>query len=335
MIKASISWNAKQIAKASENGSLSFDNPIQRGYVWSRVKQAKLVDSLIRSYPVPPFYTIKTEKDAPAVCKVGSKIYDCVDGKQRCEAIRSFRADEFALVGCKPFKNEDGTEVDLNGLKYSELSEYFRDLFDSYTLVVYFYMDITQKEIAEMMSRLNNGVAMSNVANARISACDLDSIVSLAGHRLFHTYLTPASIKAFHNEDIVIKTILQINGEYELSSQNVKDVYEFMEITDTMNTELNNIFDKCDSVFTAVSEESKKSVKTLAKKVNLVSILNLISSHLDMEDEKLAKFLVDFFNGVYVEEYYSYAESCKSGMNHASNVKARNSALHTALSKVK
>lgn len=73
MIKANIAWSAKQIAKAVTKGSMVFDNAIQRGNVWNVVQQSLLIESLIHNYPVPPMYTIKTDIDAPAGCKKGSK----------------------------------------------------------------------------------------------------------------------------------------------------------------------------------------------------------------------------------------------------------------------
>ena len=59
MIKASIPWTCKQVHKMTTNGSLIFDNAIQRGFVWDKNRQSLLIDSILRGFPVPPFYTIK------------------------------------------------------------------------------------------------------------------------------------------------------------------------------------------------------------------------------------------------------------------------------------
>ena len=164
MIKANIAWSAKQIAKAVTKGSMVFDNAIQRGNVWNVVQQSLLIESLIHNYPVPAMYTVKTDIDAPTGCKKGSKVFDCFDGKQRCEAIRAFYHNEFALTGLSlPWYDWCGDEVDLNGVTYEELPEEAREAFESYTMTVYFFTDITDDELTEMMFRLNNGKVLSGI----------------------------------------------------------------------------------------------------------------------------------------------------------------------------
>ena len=91
MVKAGIAWNAKQIAKMAEKGTLTFDNAIQRGFVWDNSRMSLLVDTMIRDYPIPPFYTIKIEHD-------GNKVYDCIDGKQRSTTICKFRNNTVKII---------------------------------------------------------------------------------------------------------------------------------------------------------------------------------------------------------------------------------------------
>ena len=57
--KANITWSCKQIAKMAGNGTFTFDNIIQRSYVWEQKRKSNLIHSLIEGFPVPPFYEKK------------------------------------------------------------------------------------------------------------------------------------------------------------------------------------------------------------------------------------------------------------------------------------
>lgn len=335
MTKANISWNVKQIVKAVEQGSMTFDNAIQRGHVWDAKRQSLFVDSLLRGYPVPAVYTIKTDIDAPEGCKKGSKVFDCIDGKQRCEAIRKFRNNELPLVGLDPFF-EKGEEVDLNGKTYQELSEEMRDAFDGYVMTVYFFVDITDDEISEMMSRLNNGKPLTGVENARIKAKNLHGIIELANNALFWENMTEKSIASYNNEDVVIKTALQMfEHQYELSTKNVKDAYETLVFDADAQGRLERVFDMTRDALNITRENIKKSIfNKIVKKTNLVNFIYLVSQNIEGSDEELADFIGFFFDekpsqtlAVYRNRYN---EASTDGTNHASNVTARNDALSEA-----
>lgn len=330
MVKANISWSAKQISKAVTMGSMTFDNAIQRGHVWDRKRQSKFIDSLIRNYPVPPVYTIKTDIDAPEGCKKGSKVFDCIDGKQRCEAIRAYLNNEFVLTGCEPFN-----DVELNGKLFTDLDEEIRDAITDYTMTVYFFTDITDDEICDMMSRLNNGKPLTGVENARINAKQLGVISLLANHPLFKENMSEAQIKGYHNEDVVIKTALQMfEKEFELSTKNVKEAYETLAFTEEQVKKLTATFDKAYEAISTVKELAKKAVVRKAlKKTNLVGIICLAYEDL-VDADKLADFIEVFFDDdstEMVEQRVKYNEACVNGTNHASNVMTRNCAMYDAI----
>lgn len=332
MTKATIAWNTKQIAKAVTNKSMTFDNAIQRGHVWDRKRQSLYIDSLIRNYPVPPIFTIKTDHDAPPPSKVGSKVYDCIDGKQRCEAMRAFVNNEFALEGLETHKDVNGNEVDINGKTYEELSEDMRDSVDGYTHTVYYLSEITDDEIADMMSRLNNGKPLTGIENARIKAKDIGKIIQLANHAVFWGNMTEKSIAAYNNEDVVIKTALQVFGnQFELSTKNVRTAYEEFVFTDDVVDTLTATFDAANEVLDIIKESSKKSIaKKIVKKTNLVNVLYFVYQNKDKSSyDMMAEYLDAFFGNdgslrVYVE---NYDVACTNGTNHASNVQARNDAV--------
>lgn len=335
MIKSNIQWNCKQISKMYDAGSLKFDNAIQRGNVWDIKRQSLLIDSIIKGYPIPAFYTIKLEEKIKTN-KGLVNVFDCIDGKQRCNAISKFRNNELALSGLDTYIGENG-EVDLNGKKYEDLDEDIKDIFDSYSLTVYFFTDITEEEIAEMMNRLNNGKPLTGIENARIKAKDLSEITKLAKHPLFSDHLTEKAINGYVNEDIVIKTYMQVvKNEYELSSKCVKGTYESADFNSDVVEKLNTIFDMVYKIANTVKVcTGKKTYKKVVSKTNLVAVINFVSLKLDCGIEILENFIIDFFDTDNATISDDYNNACKDGTNHSNKVIARNTAIYTEFSKKK
>lgn len=333
MQRASIPWNVNQVTKAFQNGSLVFDNAIQRGYVWDKKRASLLVDSVLRGFTIPPIYTIRTNEKVRTPKGMVS-IYDCIDGKQRCTALSKFINNEFALEGLEPFTMPDGTEVDLNGKTFEELDEDFQDTFKSYGLSVNYFTDITDEEISEMMSRMNNGKPLTGVENARIKAKNLPAIISLASHTLLTENLSEAALKGYANEDIVVKTFLLTNGDSDLSSKNVRDAYEGYEFTDEETASVRDALDFMETVteelqYAVERKDIKKSVvKTVLKKTNLISVLYAHIQKPDMNAETFAKAMGEFFrNDNYNRRKSQYDDACSNGTMRPTNVEARNDAL--------
>lgn len=66
-----------------ENGQLNLSPGFQRESVWTIKDRAKLIDSIIKNYPLPAIFLYRRENN-------GQIIYDVIDGKQRVESILMF-----------------------------------------------------------------------------------------------------------------------------------------------------------------------------------------------------------------------------------------------------
>lgn len=329
MTKANLNWTIKRIVNGMTKGDVTFDNAIQRGFVWDKKRMSLLIDSVLRGYPIPPIFTIKTN-EVIASGKKELPIYDCIDGKQRSTTFKMFLDNEFRLDGLNPFALTDGEEVDLNGLTFEELPEEAQDIIKDYTLVVYYFDDCTDEEVAEMMSRLNNGKVLTGTENARIKAKNLDTIRELASHDVLTNYLTDKAIKGYANEDIVIKFALLLSEQTELSNKNVREAYETFNFGESMQK---SIVDTMDFVLEAIedSTDDRKIIKRMTSKANLITILYVAHEYMvsgdysvDVFAEKLAKFF-DGENGATISDDYNAA--CTNGTMRATNVLTRNDEL--------
>ena len=87
-------WTIEKLVELKQSGMLSVNPEYQRAAVWSLSQKKKLVDSILRGYPIPLFYLHHVEK------KVGpftNNTIDVVDGQQRINAICDFAEGAFKL----------------------------------------------------------------------------------------------------------------------------------------------------------------------------------------------------------------------------------------------
>jgi len=304
LVKSNISWNAKQIGKMIEKGTISFDNAVQRGLVWDVKRKSLLIHSILMGYPIPPFYA--TKRDG---------VYDMLDGKQRSNAIVDFINDKYALKDIPEVQNPDDADVDedINDMKFSELAEEYQDLILSYTFTIYYYDGITDEQINEMFYRLNNGKPLSAIELSRARAKSLDVIRKLANHQLFTSTLTESALAKYAADDLVVKAyVILFTDTYDLSSKNVRSIIENTEITEEQADSISDTLDKYFNLYNEVLVRSKSAAKKLVQKVHMLSILPVIE---DMD----ADTAIEFFNDMPEE----YKASCSNGTNSSANVKKR------------
>ncbi|MBA5248937.1 MAG: DUF262 domain-containing protein [Gammaproteobacteria bacterium] len=87
----------------------------QRDFVWKIPQSSSLIESLIMQLPIPAIFLAKDDDEKSYI----------IDGQQRLTSIKKFYNDEFALKD---------TIKAINGKKYSELDEKYRNRLDEYAL---------------------------------------------------------------------------------------------------------------------------------------------------------------------------------------------------------
>lgn len=296
--KASITWNAKQIAKMAEKGTISFDNAIQRGFVWDVKRKSLFIHSILMGYPVPPFYA--TRRDG---------VYDMLDGKQRSNAIIEFINNKFTLKDIPDVQNPDDVSIeeDLNGLCFNELADEYKDVILSYSLTIYYFDGITDEQINEMFYRLNNGKPLSAIELSRAKAKSLDTIRDLANHKLFVNTLTANALSKYVADDLVIKSYMIMNKNTDLSAKNVRSTIEKAEITVEQSNRLLDIFDIIYEIYTT-SIGDKKTAKSITKKVNMLGLVGLIEANSEYSPEQFGYFVWNFFPDCTTD----YIELCRA-----------------------
>lgn len=319
--KANLPLSAKQITKMMSQGKITFDNVVQRGLTWENKRKSLLIHSMIMGYPIPPFYSARS-----------SEGYDMLDGKQRCHAISDYINGAYKLTDIPEVDMEDGETIDISGMKFEELPEEIQDAIKDYSLTIYYFENITQEEITEMFSRLNNGKPLTAIELTRVKAKSMNQIKQLASHAIFKDSMSEKQIGGFKHEDIVIKSwIVLYNENKSLETKHIRPLVESVNITDEQVEEMNNVFDRLQEAHDIILlNDSSKLARKIAKRIytmtHLISLTNITLDSIkkDVDIEHFTNFLKDFFGSDSVATISEKYNDCiNAGANKRESVETR------------
>lgn len=158
---STITYDIETIVNKIKRGTVTMDSDFQRGEVWGRDRKTKLIDTILRGWPIPPIQFIKIGN---------SEKFEILDGLQRITTIINFMEDRFAIDGkILPVNDEISS---LSKLKFSQLEKQssedniykkYYDRFLSTNISIYQIDEATSEEIAELFYRFNNPMALTMV----------------------------------------------------------------------------------------------------------------------------------------------------------------------------
>lgn len=192
-----------------KNNNIDFNPPYQRvGGIWTTGNKQLLIDSIYNKLDIPKFYVnYFVSKGNPLNPK--EKLYAIVDGKQRFHAIFEFMEDKFPLNNT--FEFSGNLDIDIKGLKYSEISMFHPTLkheFDNYKIDIVLVITDEQERIDELFLRLNEGKQLNNAEKRYAISGDLSKeIKELVKTNKFFEKLS-FSDKRYDYFDVITKLFL-------------------------------------------------------------------------------------------------------------------------------
>ena len=329
--KASITWNAKQVATMFGKGILKFDNIIQRSLVWKPDKKSDLIHSMIENYPIPPLYAKKVVIPKDDENPKDRSVYDFLDGKQRINAIVSYINNEYYLIGIGPVEfdpiNNPGEMIDINGKKFSDLPESITDRILGYSLTIYYFDGIDLGEERTMFRKLNNGKSLSTKERNIANCADIERVSELGDHELFKTVFTKKALDSRNQLPIIMKMWMMLNEEIEdvsFESDNFNEVMQDTRMTDEEVKEIESVLDKMLEVYKVLEDQKQKERKKMVAETHLVSLVPFFEKAIEDEinEEDMADFIVKIFSERVVSE--AYEQACRGGSAKTANIKVRN-----------
>lgn len=157
-----------------KRSELDLQPSFQRGLVWNSEKQARLVDTLMRGWRIPPVHFIVESDETISV----------LDGQQRLSALFDFLDDKFRLGQFAPYDSE---VWEHSGRRFSELPDVFRRRLLGSRIAGYRLFDYAPDEPFELFFRLNlpSGLTQAEKRNALSGRTreQVRSLVSKAEHQ--------------------------------------------------------------------------------------------------------------------------------------------------------
>ena len=287
-------WTVRKIVDNLNQGVLTLDNAVQRGFVWDKdiVRMSQFIYSLIVERPIPPLYMSKTEGT-----------YSVIEGKQRITTMKRFLNDEFSLEGLEPILIHDSEtgedeEVDINTLYFSEMEEALQDAVKDSALSIVIINEPTDDEECEYFYYLNNGVPLNAITSTRAKAKSRKQITELGGHELFKNALTAKAFERYTNEDIVVKTYVMLHEENpSMETKEIRKIMETVDITDEDKEQINTLFDRILAIHSNI--EDKKIAKRLLTRTHMISVVPIMQRSIQdgVSVEQMTVWVNQFFAG--------------------------------------
>jgi 5-methylcytosine-specific restriction endonuclease McrA len=191
----------------------------QRTQVWKAPKQAKLIDSILRGYPIPEIYF------SPSTG--AHYLREVTDGQQRLRAIWAFYDDKLPL-GNESAQNPFAVFGNLSNKKYSELPTGAATKFQMSKIRTVEITNSTDAEIRELFRRLQEGVPVipSEYRNS-MEGKMRDFIEDLGeNHNVFPKTRIKNDRYAWHDLAAIVTCLEIAKGACDVKAPDLKAMYE-------------------------------------------------------------------------------------------------------------
>lgn len=352
--KANIPWKVSQISKMIEKGNISFDNIVQRSYVWEQERKSRLIESILLGYPIPSVYA-----------KKGEDGFDVLDGKQRLSAEGDFISDRYSLTGLDLFcigeeplsdsvdfsddelkdfekfdKNgelihESGkVYIDLNKKRFSELPMYIRNTIANFKMNVSYFEDLTIEEEREMFKRLNAGKPLTAKERNIANCADLNNVMNLSKSELIQRMFTSKGLERKNYVSVIMKIWAICFNDIETISFESKIFNKIIEAAKIDNDEMSKLKELFDYIVdvhqSIVVHSDKKTAKKLYTETHLVSVAPFMLKAMEenIDTPYMADWFISFFgNNSETSNSAEYNEVAKSGSARPESIRRRNASL--------
>lgn len=331
--KQNLPWSCNALTKRIDKQEAVFDSAVQRTYVWTIQQKSLLIHSLIIGAPIPPMYAVKETAET----ENGNQktIYSFLDGKQRSNAIHDFISGSYALVDVPPIDFEDGSQADINGLYFEDLSDGMKDNIKNTNLVIYVFEGLSDDQTADIFYRLNNGKSLSAIELSRVKAKSLTAFQEIAKSPLFTNSLSEKAIAKYGAEDISIKAhIMAYSDEKCTDTKFVRPYVEQTSVSENQIVELKSVFEFVNGILESTKDTTDKALKRAAKRVvtrtHLLSMIPLYLEAIRGEKDKelIKKFVLWFFGTTETSVSLQYNNNATQGSGHADHIAKRLEAIN-------
>ena len=237
-----VTWLSSEFA----NGGIYVDNSFQRRSVWVLKNKVRLIETIVKGFPMPEIYLWENPVDP----NTGQQKYSVVDGQQRLTAIREYISDAFSLkksfldpVVVEPSNKNNSiieqTQTSLAGpdyidLRFTDLPDYRKQQIWSYSINTrVISAKIQRDQIVEMFLRLNETDKSLNpqeLRNAEFNGEFISKSAEIADLEFWKKwqFFPPATIRRMGDVQFVSSLLifLRFGLESEVSQRAINRAYD-------------------------------------------------------------------------------------------------------------
>jgi len=155
----------KELLDLKKEGMLSVNHEYQRGAVWTISQKKKLVDSVLRGYPIPLIYLHHIKK---SIGQFNSQSLEVIDGQQRINSLYEFKEGAFKLFD--PIKDDREARFPdfirhypctWGGQSFDTFSNDLKEQFLSAELAIVYIETTNSHEARDLFVRLQAGMPLN------------------------------------------------------------------------------------------------------------------------------------------------------------------------------
>ena len=295
MKKINSTWTIEDLR--NRKGVIEFPEYQREPTVWNLQKKQRLIDSILRAFDIAPVYLFKKDDGT----------YDCIDGRQRINAILSYLGENEVDTADNAFHLRMANEIfddadlfrDVIDKRFSSLSKGRKKKILDYEINV---IEIDGVENEEELNLLFLRLQLGSILNAgeKLHAMTGDMrdyiFYGIGKHDVFQQIRIP--YRRYAREQVAAQIALNFfskrkNGEFHRSRY--LDLQEFFKEQNKLCAEDKTLTEDVEVVLNKIRDHFQDKLRLIGNRAIAVSVFLFVSELIQREKEDEIAQFVDFF----------------------------------------
>jgi len=295
MRKTNTTWTIEDLR--NKRGIIEFPEYQREPTVWNLQKKERLIDSILRDFDIAPIYLFKKDDGT----------YDCIDGRQRINAMLSYLGENELDVEDNKFHLRMTNEIfddadqfrEVIDKRFSALSNEWKNRILNYKINV---IEIDEVENEEELNLLFLRLQLGSVLNAgeKLHAMTGDMrdyiFYDIGKHDVFQQIKIP--YRRYAREQVAAQIALNFfskrkSGEFHRSRY--MDLQEFFKEQSKLSAEDKKLTEEIKLVLDKILNHFQKKLGLIGNRAIAVSVFLFVSELIEQEKESEIDQFVDFF----------------------------------------
>lgn len=297
MKKDNTHWGIEDLLDIYTKGSIDFPEYQREPNVWNLQKKQRLIDSIIRGFDIAPIYVFRKEDNT----------YDCIDGRQRINAILSYlgkneadtETNGFSLKIVNEIFNDANLFTEVNDREFIALLDEDKQKILDYQINVIVISDVeNEEELNLLFLRLQLGSILNAGEKLHAMTGDMrDYIFNDIGR---HEYFKETDIRyrRYAKEQVAAQIVLNFfskkkTGEFHRSRY--LDLQEFFKEQNKLSTEDIKLTADIKAVLDTIRKHFTDKLRLIGNRAIAVSVFSFVSDlKVQGKEDEIDQFVIFF-----------------------------------------